>query len=148
MRKKPKLKLDAKEGFHNEYSAFNAALTCSDVRQTKVGNNNCCCLISSTLITMETCHISLTWPHILRRIFFNLDFDSYKTCYDVCKVWNAFLTSELIQEKAKLVFHVEILCDQRKLALATKDGETDVVLRLLASGLLDVNFDCLDYWGV
>lgn len=48
-------------------------------------------------------------PHIVERIFFSLDYESFKTCHDVSKVWRALLTSHSIQRKAKTVFRKEIL---------------------------------------
>ena len=54
-------------------------------------------------------------PHILEQIFFSLDYETYKTCLEVCKAWNELLTSEAYQGKAKSVFHDGILKDERYL---------------------------------
>ena len=48
-------------------------------------------------------------PHILERIFFYLDYESFKTCGDVCKVWKDLLTSQTFRRKAKTMFSGEIL---------------------------------------
>ena len=78
-------------------------------------------------------------PHILEKIFFSLDFKSYKTCLEVSNVWNKLLKTESYQEKAKSLFCVKISKDEGRLHKASKEGNKYEVGRLLSSGLLDVN---------
>ena len=51
-------------------------------------------------------------PCVLEKIFFNLDFKSYKTCLEVSRAWNELLKSESYRKKGKSVFAKEILKDQ------------------------------------
>ena len=95
-------------------------------------------------MTMSSCPLDMLFdtyvPHILEKIFFYLDYASYKECLEVSVTWNKLLTSESYQKKGKLVFHDELQEDQKKIwnvALARK-GSEDEVLRLLRSGMLDV----------
>ena len=77
-------------------------------------------------------------PHILEHIFFSLDYESYKTCLEVCKAWNELLTSESYQEKGRTLFHREILKDGKRLCDASREGCIVEVRRLLSTGLVDV----------
>ena len=83
---------------------------------------------------------SINVPHILEKIFFFLDYDSFQQCRHVNKAWNDLLTSDSYLKKAKSIFHEEILEDQKKLLYASLDGNTKDVKSLLHSGLVDVNF--------
>ena len=48
-------------------------------------------------------------PHILERIFFFLDYESFKECHNVCMVWKRLLSSQTYCRRAKTVFSGEIL---------------------------------------
>ena len=48
-------------------------------------------------------------PHISERIFFSLDYESFKTCLNVSKVWKELLTSQTFRRRAKTVFSDGIL---------------------------------------
>ena len=63
------------------------------------------------------------FPHILEMIFLHLDYESFKTCYEVCKMWSEFILSDSIQRKAKLVFSREVVKDANKLLKASRDGK-------------------------
>ena len=54
-------------------------------------------------------------PHILEKIFFFLDYDSFKECMEVNSMWNALLKSESYLKKGKALFHKEILEDVNRL---------------------------------
>ena len=43
-------------------------------------------------------------PHIIEKIFFYLDYESYKKCHEVNSTWFELLTSDSYQKKAKAVF--------------------------------------------
>ena len=80
-------------------------------------------------------------PHILETIFLSLDYESFKECLKVSKVWNQLLTSESYLLKGKLKFQKEIRKDQCILAFqAVCYGNIGRVQRLLSSGMLDINF--------
>lgn len=60
-----------------------------------------------------------SFPHILEKIFFSLDYASYKTCMEVKKAWNELLKSESYHKKSKTVFYKGILEDEKKLHRAS-----------------------------
>ena len=78
-------------------------------------------------------------PHILEKIFFSLDYESYNTCLKVSKVWNKLLTSEPYKQKGRSLFHDNIWRDECRLHLATIDGDKAEFERLLSHCLVDVN---------
>ena len=79
-------------------------------------------------------------PHILEKIFFYLDYNSFQQCVRVNTTWHELLASDSYRKKAKSLFCKEILKDQRKLLKATSLGNTENVKSLLCGGMLDVNF--------
>ena len=76
-------------------------------------------------------------PHIHEKIFFSLDYSSFKICPEVCKSWNNLLTSESFQRRNTSLFHEEI---HKDLMLAVIKGNETVVERLLSTFLINVNF--------
>ena len=78
-------------------------------------------------------------PHILEKIFFFLDYESYKTCYNVCTTWNQLLASESFQNRVKSVYQKELVENEEKLYAATKAGNLDEVRNILSNGMVDVN---------
>ena len=64
-------------------------------------------------------------PHILEIIFLTLDYESFKTCFDVCVQWRKILKSESFLKRAKEVFAAEIAMDQKKLVKAKEEGNQD-----------------------
>ena len=80
-------------------------------------------------------------PHILEKIFLSLDYESYKTCLKVSRIWTELLMSESYLSIGKSVFHDDISKDQERLFNATKKGDVTEVRRLLSRSrmLLDVN---------
>ena len=78
-------------------------------------------------------------PHILEKIFFNLDYESFKNCLLVNKTWSQLLTTERYQKMAKSSFHYEISRDNERLFYASERGNANEVRRLLTFGLVDVN---------
>ena len=82
------------------------------------------------------------FPHILEKIFFHLNYESFKTCFEVSNTWKELLNSESVQKRAKNVFSVEIVKDEMKLASASGEGNTEMIRRLLSTNMLDINCDC------
>jgi len=78
-------------------------------------------------------------PHILEQIFIYLDYESLKTCFEVGKDWRKILKSKSFQKKAKDVFAREITKDGKKLVNASGEGNTEVIMQLLATDFLDIN---------
>ena len=82
-------------------------------------------------------------PHILERMFFSLDYESFQTCFGVSDNWRMLLKSETIQRKAKLSFQDEIWEDQFGLHTASFKGDFVSFLRVkgfTSFGLLDINY--------
>ena len=82
---------------------------------------------------------SRTVPHILERIFFSLDYDSFMASRKVCKAWNELYSSELYQQKAKKLLE-EKMYNEKKLWQYSFAGNDREVGNLLASG---VNVNCV-----
>ena len=76
-------------------------------------------------------------PHILERIFFSLDYDSFKNCMEVSKTWRNLLISEQFQPRAKSEFCEEI---HKDLMLASQKGLIKKVKAILSNIMLDA--DC------
>ena len=79
-------------------------------------------------------------PHLLEKIFFNLDYESFKTCMEVNRLWCNLLKSESYLKRARDIFQKEISHDGLKLHSASRDGRMDDVRRLLSTGMLEA--DC------
>ena len=75
-------------------------------------------------------------PHILERIFFSLDYESFKKCMEVSSTWRNFLSSEQFQKKAKSKFYDQI---QKDLIQASKKGLIKKVKSILSNFMLDVD---------
>ena len=50
-------------------------------------------------------------PHIPEKIFFLLDFESFKTCLNVSDEWNKLLMTDSYQRKAATLYREEALRD-------------------------------------
>ena len=61
-------------------------------------------------------------PHILEKIFFLLDYESFKKCLEVNIAWKELLTSESYVIRGKSVFLDEILEDEKTLHVASGRG--------------------------
>ena len=78
--------------------------------------------------------------HILEKIFFSLDYKSYKKCLEVNKVWHELLTSESYQRKGKLVFQDDLMKEEDKLHKVFQySGAAQEVRRLICTKMLDLN---------
>ena len=78
-------------------------------------------------------------PHILEKIFFSLDYESYKKCYEVSHTWNEILTSEQYLRIGKSVFQEEISEDETKLSIAIEKGDAAKVKKIISTRMLDIN---------
>ena len=75
-------------------------------------------------------------PHILEKIFFSLDYKSFKICMEVNNIWNDLLTSESFKKIGKSVFREDI---KMELCKASDNGNLKEVKSTLSSGMVDVN---------
>ena len=80
-------------------------------------------------------------PDIIKRIFFYLDYDSFKKCQRVSRSWRSLLTSEAYISMGKIVFQKELVRIQRKLYEEATEGELEEVVKLISCHLVDV--DCV-----
>ena len=80
-------------------------------------------------------------PHILEKIFFSLDYESFKACLEVSKSWKGMLTSEYFKVKSKSVFLDEIL---KIILKASREGKVQEIRSLFSSGICDRNCINLD----
>ena len=78
-------------------------------------------------------------PHILEIIFLKLDYEAFKTCFEVSKDWREILKSKSFLERAKLQFAAEITMDQEKLVKACREGDIEKINGLLSTDLLNIN---------
>ena len=78
-----------------------------------------------------------TVPHILEKIFFSMDYESYKKCMEVSKSWNNLFTSETFLTRGKFVFSEDI---QKELWLAAQSGNVDIMGKILSTFMVDMNF--------
>ena len=81
-------------------------------------------------------------PHILEKIFFSLDYESFKNCMEVSNAWRSLLTSEQFQWRGKSVFGQEI---QKELVQASREGNRKKVELILSRFMVDI--DCVDVDG-
>ena len=91
-------------------------------------------MASCDLNTLLTKH----FPHILEKILLNLDYDSYKTCLEVNKMWRDLLTSNPYQKAGKSVFQGDILKDEARLFEAIKNMNKEKIKQILSTKM--VNF--------
>ena len=81
-------------------------------------------------------------PHLLERIFFSLDYDSYKTCLEVSTTWKKLLISKSFLKRGKIVFHVQILRDELRLLKLTcvlKEEHIPQLKRIISTCMVDVS---------
>ena len=76
-------------------------------------------------------------PHIHEKIFFSLDYESFKKCLEVSKSWNDLLTSEHFLRMGKSLFCEDI---QNDILLAVEEGNVAMARRVLSTFMVDINF--------
>ena len=76
-------------------------------------------------------------PHILEKIFFNLDYTSFKHCMVVSSGWHELLKSESYKKVGKVTFRKEIY---RELCRAIKIKNAYEGIKILSSGMVDVTW--------
>ena len=93
---------------------------------------------------MDTSAINILFtrsvPHILEKIFFSLDYESYKTCSEVSKNWQEVIESKPYQIREFYVFDEAIYEPQENLRRFARYGNATKLKELLSSGeLLNIN---------
>ena len=81
---------------------------------------------------------TLNVPHILENIFLSLDYESLKTCLKVSSTWRKLLSTAPYQKELKKML-IEKKIIERQLHTASKEGNTEEVVRLMSSLKVDVN---------
>ena len=76
-------------------------------------------------------------PNIHEKIFFSLDYESFKSCLEVSKSWNDLLKSESFIKRAETIFCQNI---QDEVALAAKQGMVNKIRAVISTFVVDVNF--------
>ena len=79
-------------------------------------------------------------PLILEKIFYSLDYDSFKNCMEVSNTWKELLSSESYQKIQVMLFEVMLLekHNGNKLWWASWRGDTEEVRNLLSTGQVDL----------
>ena len=75
-------------------------------------------------------------PHILEKIFFNLDYTSFKQCMVVSSAWHELLKSDSYKRLGKVTFNEDI---GRNLYHAFLKGNEFEFRRILRSGMVDLD---------
>ena len=78
-------------------------------------------------------------PHILEKIFFSLDYASFKKCMEVAPVWRELLTSKSSKRLEVVTFREDI---EKELWHNILEGNANEVKRILSSVMVDIN--CID----
>ena len=86
--------------------------------------------------------ITRSVPHILEKIFFSLDYESFKNCMHVSNSWNDLLTSESFKRMGKSVFCEDI---EKEFCQISEKGNIKEAMILFSSFTVDVN--CTSIWG-
>ena len=76
-------------------------------------------------------------PNIHEKIFFSLDYESFKSCLEVSKSWNDLLKSESFMKKAKTKFCKDM---RDEVVLAAKEGMVNKLRAVISTFMVDVNF--------
>ena len=85
-------------------------------------------------------------PHILEKIFFSLDYKSFKKCKEVNKTWRGLLSTASYQKESEKII-IEEKKNGMKLGIAAHDGKTEEVRSLISSHNVDVNFEYGKYYS-
>ena len=75
-------------------------------------------------------------PHIFEKIFFNLDYTSFKQCMDVSSAWHELLKSDSYKRLEKINFQKDIRRDLRR---AFDKGNENEIIEILRSGVMDLD---------
>ena len=80
--------------------------------------------------------LSKVVPHIHEKIFFSMDYASFKNCLDVSMQWHEMLTSEYFKRKGKYVFHEEMHMEVME---AAEQGNVAKIQQILYNFMIDIN---------
>ena len=88
--------------------------------------------------------LSKVVPHIHEKIFFSMDYASFKNCLDVSMQWHEILTTEYFKRKGKYVFHQEMHMEVME---AAEQGNVAKILQILNNFMIDINFTTAGRWN-
>ena len=77
-------------------------------------------------------------PHILEKIFFSLDYNSFKKCMKVSNIWRQILSTKSYQRRLEDLFD-ENKKNEQNLYAASKHGYTEMVRILCTQFMVNVN---------
>ena len=89
-------------------------------------------------------------PHILEKIFFSMDYTSLKTCMNVSKTWRKLLLTTPYRKRLGELWKellIEKPVNEKKLYDASKEGDTEVVMKLCNNPVVDVNVEITLRWN-
>ena len=72
-------------------------------------------------------------PHILEKVFFSLDYDSFMTCHEVSDTWKELLVSDRYQRESEVIF-IEKQKNIRMLCHYARNGNVEQVRYILSLG--------------
>ena len=78
-------------------------------------------------------------PHILEKIVFSLDYETYNRCSEVNKNWKDLLTSNSYQGKAKILYQEELIEKEIELCHASENGSVSQVCQIPSCVMVNVN---------
>ena len=76
-------------------------------------------------------------PHILEKIFFSLDYNSFKASQEVCTAWRELLSSHSYEQKARKM----LTENGMELERAIIKGNAIDVERIITKGMVDMNHE-------
>ena len=82
-------------------------------------------------------------PHIHEKIFFSMDYASFKNCLEVSVQWHEMLTSESFKRKGQYVFHEET---HMELEEAAEIGNVAKIQMILSNFMIDINLLTASHW--
>ena len=80
--------------------------------------------------------LSKVVPHIHEKIFFSMDYASFKNCLEVSVQWHEMLTSESFKRKGQYVFHEETHMELKE---AAGIGNVAKIQMILSNFMIDMN---------
>ena len=81
-------------------------------------------------------------PHILEKIFFSMDYTSLETCMNVSKTWRKLLLTTPYLKRLEELWKellMEKPVNEKRLCAASKEGDTEMVMKLCKNPVVDVN---------
>ena len=82
-------------------------------------------------------------PHVLEKIFFSLDYETFKACREVCKAWKGLISSDAYTKIENTV----LTENHERLKKAVKERNVEVLLSILIElPWVNVTIADIDKW--